>query len=589
MSSNGPNARPAKRGDSTRPVIHFTARSWINDPCGPGYDPTTGLYHLFYQWNPVGCEWGNMSWGHVQSRDMISWQDAGVQPALFPSQPYDKEGIFMGCLLIGRSDGPLTIFYTSVKQLPFHWSTPPYPRNAAGLSMATSHDDGITWQKSEKNPIIEGAPAETSFTGFRDPFVLDWPALDKVRGEQALYGLISGGIQGSGPTTFLYSIDPERHENWRCLGSLVDIPERMQSSKKWSGNFGMNWECVNFMTLQSGSVSRDFLIVGAEGDVERKHILCGRLPPGLPARTIRQQLWLSGDLETVGEAVKFRPTIDGFLDHGCYYAANSFLDARSRRRIVHGWIPEEDCSLEYARRKGWNGSLAIPREIFLLTIKRITRALRSPLHEISSISFVKDDSGHGTLITMGIRPFSELSAIREACCQVREFAQFSLPSPEHRSRQLYNTSYPAWSLQAVVALSTECDSVALYIRHNKNLVVRTAVVVSLTDETITVERAASTLREDVNKCPEQGPFTLFETVGYHGERRWEKLHLDIVSDGDVLEVFANDRFALATMVYSGDSAENCGITACAKGLNGSAAFESIRVWDGLNRAESLFT
>ncbi|KIV82021.1 hypothetical protein PV11_04162 [Exophiala sideris] len=588
MSSNGPEPRPGKHGDSIRPVIHFTARSWINDPCGPGYDPATGLYHLFYQWNPFGCEWGNMSWGHNQSRDMISWQDAGVQPALSPSQPYDKEGIFTGCLVTGHSNVPLTIFYSSVKQLPFHWSTPPYPRNAAGLSMATSHDGGVTWQKSEKNPIIEGAPAKMSVTGFRDPFVSDWPALDKVRGAQALYGLISGGIQGAGPTTLLYSIDPEREENWRYLGPLVDIPERKQSSKRWSGNFGMNWECVNFMTLQSGSVSRDFLIVGAEGDVERKHILGGGLPPGLPARTIRQQLWMSGNLETVGEAVKFRPTINGFVDHGCYYAANSFLDARSQRRIVHGWIPEEDCSLEYAREKGWNGSLAIPREIFLLTIKRITRALRSPLHEISSINFEKDDSGYGTLMTMGISPFSELSAIRENCRQAREFTHFSLPSPEHQSRQLCYISDPAWSLQAVVAVTTECDLVALYIRHNEDLVVRTAIIVSLLEETITVERAASTLREDVNKCPEQGPFTLFETVGDNGERQWEKLHLDIVSDGDVLEVFANNRFALATMVYSGVSAQNCGITAHAKGLNGSAAFESIRIWDGLNRTKSLF-
>lgn len=32
-----------------RPILHFTADSWINDPCAPGYDPNTGVYHLFYQ------------------------------------------------------------------------------------------------------------------------------------------------------------------------------------------------------------------------------------------------------------------------------------------------------------------------------------------------------------------------------------------------------------------------------------------------------------------------------------------------------------------------------------------------------------
>src|ERR1700753_547094 len=35
-----------------RPIYHLQAPSgWMNDPCAPGYDPRTGLYHLFFQWN----------------------------------------------------------------------------------------------------------------------------------------------------------------------------------------------------------------------------------------------------------------------------------------------------------------------------------------------------------------------------------------------------------------------------------------------------------------------------------------------------------------------------------------------------------
>lgn len=33
----------------SRPTIHITAPCWINDPCAPGYDPGTGLYHVFFQ------------------------------------------------------------------------------------------------------------------------------------------------------------------------------------------------------------------------------------------------------------------------------------------------------------------------------------------------------------------------------------------------------------------------------------------------------------------------------------------------------------------------------------------------------------
>lgn len=32
-----------------KPVLHFAADCWINDPCAPGYDVHHGLYHLFFQ------------------------------------------------------------------------------------------------------------------------------------------------------------------------------------------------------------------------------------------------------------------------------------------------------------------------------------------------------------------------------------------------------------------------------------------------------------------------------------------------------------------------------------------------------------
>ncbi|KAJ9413299.1 hypothetical protein QL093DRAFT_2512558 [Fusarium oxysporum] len=32
---------------SEQPRVHFTANSWINDPCAPGYDPCTNTYHAF--------------------------------------------------------------------------------------------------------------------------------------------------------------------------------------------------------------------------------------------------------------------------------------------------------------------------------------------------------------------------------------------------------------------------------------------------------------------------------------------------------------------------------------------------------------
>lgn len=59
---------------STRPAYHFVApRGWMNDPCAPGYDPRTGLFHLFYQWTPHSHRWDMISWGHATSRDLLRW------------------------------------------------------------------------------------------------------------------------------------------------------------------------------------------------------------------------------------------------------------------------------------------------------------------------------------------------------------------------------------------------------------------------------------------------------------------------------------------------------------------------------------
>ena len=52
--------------------IHFVPETgWINDPNGLIY--SEGKYHLYFQHNPVDVNWGNMSWGHAESTDLLHW------------------------------------------------------------------------------------------------------------------------------------------------------------------------------------------------------------------------------------------------------------------------------------------------------------------------------------------------------------------------------------------------------------------------------------------------------------------------------------------------------------------------------------
>ena len=46
-----------------RPAYHHTPLyGWMNDPNGMFY--SDGMWHLYYQYNPYGSKWQNMTWGH---------------------------------------------------------------------------------------------------------------------------------------------------------------------------------------------------------------------------------------------------------------------------------------------------------------------------------------------------------------------------------------------------------------------------------------------------------------------------------------------------------------------------------------------
>jgi beta-fructofuranosidase len=105
-------AVPRAEADPTRPVYHFRPPAyWMNDPNGPIYHK--GYYHMFYQHNPYGDQWGNMHWGHARSRDLVRWEHLPI--ALWPSKEVGEEHVFSGCALINNQGQPM-IFYTSIAQ-----------------------------------------------------------------------------------------------------------------------------------------------------------------------------------------------------------------------------------------------------------------------------------------------------------------------------------------------------------------------------------------------------------------------------------------------------------------------------------------
>lgn len=139
-----------------RPEDHFFVPGrWINDP--NGLVLIDGVYHLFFQFNPEGPDWGNMSWGHAISHDLLNWEH---RPVALPQRELAArtESIFSGCCVLDRDnvsglgsvDTPaLLAFYTS------HYSTAPAPFGRQAQSMAFSLDQGETWQFFSDEPLIQ--------------------------------------------------------------------------------------------------------------------------------------------------------------------------------------------------------------------------------------------------------------------------------------------------------------------------------------------------------------------------------------------------------------------------------------------------
>eukprot|EP00249_Psilotum_nudum_P024139 c29104_g2_i2 orf=37-477(+) len=91
-----------------RTAFHFQPlKNWMNDPNAPLF--YKGYYHLFYQYNPGAAYWGNITWGHAVSTDLIHW--LYLEEALVPDHWYDINGCWSGSATF-LEDGKPAILYT---------------------------------------------------------------------------------------------------------------------------------------------------------------------------------------------------------------------------------------------------------------------------------------------------------------------------------------------------------------------------------------------------------------------------------------------------------------------------------------------
>ncbi|KAJ9230276.1 CAZyme family GH32 [Paecilomyces variotii] len=556
-----------------RPSFHLLApHGWLNDPCGPGYDSSRGRYLLAFQWNPNGNDWDNISWGLSTSTDLVSWETFS-QPCLVPAAPYDRLGIFTGCLrstnVDGKQDGTLTYLYTSVNQLPIHY-TIPYTPGCETLSIAVSHNGGDTWERLPFNPILPGPPESLKVTGWRDPFISSWgSAPAQVRREGVLYGFISGGLSDVTPTVFVYTINEHNLAEWKFAGPLIDVGLNLRPSR-WTGDFGVNWEVANLVSLtdNEGS-SRDFVIMGSEGCLPRDEKERAENPIARDSRIHRSQLWMCVKERTPADgsasAALMEYSFGGIFDNGLLYAANSFWDPVIEQQVVFGWITEEDLPDNLRHRQGWSGLISLPRVLSLMTIHRVKRARSTAdIRDITSIEATPDDSGTHTIRTMKISPDPRLRRLRMNSRKT-DFAHSRLyPVGSGTTKTTESTFLPLytsrWEVDARFDVGHECSRVGIVIYHDAALQDKTLLVWDQNSETFMIERPNIWRKQSdtpVNHAPEVSPHTLFTYISHTksgdgcgvDEEREEPLHIHAFYDSSVLEVFINERTVLSTRIY----------------------------------------
>lgn len=317
------NGQPPLASDPRRPTFHLLpARNWMNDPNGPIY--FRGLYHMFFQYNPDGPVWGNMTWNHATSPDMLHWS---LQPLALKrtSDGPDAAGCFSGST-IAVADGEhsrVYALYTGVVRDPDH-ETIPHEGLRESQCLAWSDDPQLrTWTKRAA-PVIPNPPADIRVVGFRDPSV--W------KQDETYYMTVGSGIRQKGGCVLLYR--SSNLVNWHYVHPLT--------MGSWSGkptrdpvDDGEMWECPEMFPL---------------GD---SHVLI--------YSTLRKVFWQSGAFGSA--SLQFQGRQSGYLDLGTFYAPKTQLDAQGRR-ILWGWIPEQRSNAEM-RAAGWSGMMSLPRLLSL--------------------------------------------------------------------------------------------------------------------------------------------------------------------------------------------------------------------------------
>ena len=317
-----------------RPAYHHTpVYGWMNDPNGMFYKD--GVYHLYYQWNPYGSMWENMTWGHSTSKDLIHWES---QPTAI--EPDALGDIFSGSCVVDKKNDRVVAFYTSAGE------------RAQIQSMAVSTDNGQTFKKYKGNPVL--VSKEPDFRDpkcFWNPEIQKWNLILAVGQEMRIYSS-SNLTDWTYESSFGVSVDKE-------TGDVTEL-----------GCHDGVWECPDLMKLQ------------VRGTDKQKWMLICNINPGGPFGGSATQYFI-GDFDGHKFTCDHKDT--RWMDYGKdHYATVTFDNAPDGRKIALAWMS----NWQYANQtptKQFRSANSVPRDLDLFEYNGEIYCGVNPSRELNAI------------------------------------------------------------------------------------------------------------------------------------------------------------------------------------------------------------
>ena len=312
-----------------RPAYHVTGGSgWINDPNGFSY--YQGEYHVFHQYHPYSNAWGPMHWGHLVSRDLISWER---RPAVMaPDTDYDGAGCFSGSA-VTLPDGRQLLMYTGVAKT---------LDGGVRQTQCLAVGDGTDYEKYGENPVISGKdlPEGGSLADFRDPKI--WQE------DGRYYAVATNALADGNSAILLYESEDAFH--WKYAGEIDRSDRRL----------GGMWECPDFFQLDG----KQILLVSP----------MAMMPEGLKYHVGHSVLCISGAYDK--EKRRFTREDVQPVDGGIDFYAPQTLEAPDGRRIMIAWMQSWSNSKFPPKGFGYFGQMTVPRELSFVDGKLIQKPVR---------------------------------------------------------------------------------------------------------------------------------------------------------------------------------------------------------------------